>query len=540
MRNCHAFDGALVGLAQLALGELVATLNPDATSPIDDIGQVLIDLTPGPAVDVIVATAESADKLLLRAGLMGGWIVVAAGAHRRGNGKQVGAALSLGGAAAAWVREDGRRVTNLGVAAVGAAAAVASRELLRRRPGRAPRAAIVVSASGALAATVMRRRARDDRLDAFRAELRLPPASRPEPPLPTDASFAIDGLTPLSTPPDRFYVTDVHFPAPRVRPSAWRLRITGMVDAPYELTLDELLAFELVEIDATLVCVHNPVGGPRIGSARWLGVPVDDLLRRAQLHANADQLVARSVDGFTAGVPIDRVAAPHQAIVAVGMNGRPLPIANGFPARLLVPGLWGADANTKWLTELQATTWSAVSDYWDRRGWPRQPSIVRPGSRIDVPQDHAVLQTGRISLAGIAWAPASGVLGVDVAVDDGEWVPADLSPAVAPTLWRQWRLTWDAPPGDHVVRVRTRATDRTQREHVEPPYPVGSSGLHTIQLRVLSRLPTARDVATARGLAMAADVGGRVELAVTGLRAWTDRGYPPVPTWPAPAAGPEG
>lgn len=538
--NRHLRDGAIVGLAHVAAGEVAAALLPDATSPVDNLGRVLIDLTPGPAVDAVVATAEAADKLLLRASLMAGWIGASAAAQRQGDRAQVSllAGLSLAGAAAVGARSDARRTTSLGAVTVGAAVAAATGEILRTRSGPAPRALVVAGAAGALAMTVVRRRSRDARLDAARTEIRLPSATTPAPPLPADATFAIDGLTPLLTPFDRFYVTDVQFPAPRVRPSTWRLRITGMVDAPYELSLEDLLALELVEIDATLVCVHNPVGGPRIGSARWLGVPVDALLHRARPHADADQLVARAVDGFTAGVPIDRIAAPRRAIVAVAMNGDPLPIANGFPARLLVPGLWGADANTKWLTELQATTWIAVSDYWDRRGWPRQPSTVRPGSRIDVPRNRAVVEAGPVTLAGVAWAPASGVRGVEVAADDGPWAPAELSADVAPTLWRQWRMTWAARPGDHVLRVRTLASGRTQREHVEPPYPVGASGLHTIRLRVLPRQPTALDAARAGGTAVRDDLSGRVDLAVTGIRAWASRGYPPAPRWPAPTRGP--
>lgn len=531
-------DGACVGLAQLATGEFVASLLAEASSPIDNVGQIVIDLTPGPAVDAVVATAESADKLALRASLVAGWIGATAAAQRRDDrlNASVLAALGLATAAALGARSTGRRTTSVAAATAGATAAAASRAVLRSRGGSRLRAVIVAVSGAALVGTVKRRRANDARLDDERDAICLPHPANAVKALPPDAGFVVPGLSPLLTPPERFYVTDVQFSAPRVRRSTWRLRVTGMVDAPYELSLDELLAHDLVEIHATLVCVHNPVGGPRIGSARWLGVPVDDLLRRAEPYADADQLVARSVDGFTAGVPIERIAPPHQAIVAIAMNGQPLPIANGFPARLLVPGLWGADANTKWLTEVEATTWAAVSDYWDRRGWPRQPSIVRPGSRIDVPSHRAVLQAGPVTLAGVAWAPDSGVQRVEVAVDDGPWTPADLSAEVAPALWRQWRLSWAATPGDHIVRVRTQATDGAQHQHVEPPYPVGSSGLHTIRVQILSRRPAALEHARAHAAATVDDVHRRTRLASTGVWAWTSRGYPPARKWPAPAA----
>ena len=503
-------DRHAAAVGAFVAGELAARAL-QSPSPLESVAKALIDTTPGPLVDVTVATAEAADKRMLRATLLGAWAV--AGPHAPG------APGALAAAAGLVRRDSGAVLAGIASSAVG---------MLSRR---APRRAVLSASAAALAVAVARHRANEAALRARRAALHFPTPVRPAGPVPPDATITVNALSPLHTPAVDFYVTDVTFVPPRVDPQSWRLRVTGMVDRPLELSWDELCALGLHELDATLVCVHNPVGGPRIGSGRWLGVPVHALLERAGVQAGAEQLVARSVDGFTAGVPLARVAPPHEALVAVGLGGAPLPVENGFPARLLVPGLWGADANTKWLTELEVTTWAAVCDYWDRRGWPRRPSAVRPGARIDVPARRAVLAYGSVTLAGVAWAPPDGVSGVEVAVGDGPWMPAELSAELAPTLWRQWRLSWDAPAGDHVIRVRCRSRSRLQAEHDAPPYPVGSSGIHAVKVRVVAGAP-----GLDRFAAVTDDVKDRMDLALSGLRAWRERGYPPAPRWPAVAS----
>nr|MBA2348865.1 molybdopterin-dependent oxidoreductase [Solirubrobacterales bacterium] len=344
----------------------------------------------------------------------------------------------------------------------------------------------------------------------------------------------VEGLTPLFTPPDRFFVTDVTYAPPVVDLEAWTLRVHGMVDRELELSFDDLVGVGLVELDATLVCVHNPVGGPRIGSARWLGVPVGALLERAGVQRDAEQLVARSVDGFTAGVPIDDLTS-RQAIIAVGMGGEPLPVDHGYPARLLVPGIWGADANTKWLTELELTSWAAVSDYWDTRGWPRRPTSVAPGSRIDVPGNRSTIVAGPTEIAGVAWAPRRGVTAVEVRVDDGPWQEAELSAELASTMWRQWRLEWTATPGAHELHVRTLSHRQTQHDQQQPPYPVGSRGKHRVSIDVRTAPPTTLRLLTSGARARWAALEERAKLGGAALPAWRARGYPPVPRWSAPS-----
>jgi DMSO/TMAO reductase YedYZ molybdopterin-dependent catalytic subunit len=381
----------------------------------------------------------------------------------------------------------------------------------------------LVAATAAAAFAVDRAKLR--RLDAKR---RARPA-RGAPP--TEGNLPVPGVSPLFTPNDSFYVTDVAARPPRVDPDDWRLRVAGLVDHPLELSLDDLAALGAQELDATLVCVHNPVGGDRIGSARWVGVPLARLLEEAGVHDDAEQLLARSVDGFTAGVPVERIRSGAPALLALGMNGEALPFEHGFPARLIVPGLWGADANTKWLAELELTTWEAVRDYWDERGWPRQPSFVQPAARIDVPVNRAVVEPAANVVAGVAWAPPEGIEGVEVQVDDGEWRAAELGDEVAPTMWRQWRIAWDAAPGEHVLRARAIGRRRRQPEGQEPPYPVGSRGYHEHRVTVAA----GSTVRLRRSRAFADDARGRLLLGVRGLKSWRDRGYPPAPRFPAPA-----
>ena len=393
---------------------------------------------------------------------------------------------------------------------------------------------VLLAASGlalGIAGAVRRReRAVTDRR---REEISLPAPTHPAPPVPPSAELEIPGITPLFTPNRSFYVTDTALTPPRVDRDRWRLRVRGLVEHELAFSLQELLAMELVEVDATLVCVHNPVGGDRVGSARWLGVPLGALLATAGVRPESDQVLTHSVTGFTAGLPLEMVREGPTPLVALGMNGEPLTMRNGFPARLLTPGMWGADASTKWLATIELTTWANASDYWDARGWPRVPGTVNPGSRIDVPADRWTVVAGSAIAAGIAWAPRGGVSGVDVAIDGSPWQPARLSPHIAPTLWRQWALTWQAQPGEHRLEVRTRSGDEVQGQDPAPPYPHGSSGYHTIRVQV--RDPGAPPPRWRLRLAQTrADLSGRFHLAANALPAWRRQGFPRQPTFVEP------
>ena len=357
--------------------------------------------------------------------------------------------------------------------------------------------------------------------------------ARPAAPVPPAAEFEVPGITPLFTPNRSFYVTDTALTAPRVDRDRWRLRVRGLVERELEFSVQELLEMELVEVDATLVCVHNPVGGDRISSARWLGVPLGALLGTAGVRPESDQVLTHSVTGFTAGLPLEMVGEGPTPLVALGMNDEPLTIRNGFPARLLTPGIWGADASTKCLATIELTTWANATDYWDARGWPRVPGAVKPGSRIDVPADRSTVASGPAIAAGIAWAPRRGVSGVEVAIDGGPWQSARLSPHIAPTLWRQWALTWQAEPGEHQLQVRTLSGDEVQEENPAPPYPQGSSGYHTIRAQVPdngAQPPRWRP----RLAHTRADLTGRLRLAANAPPAWRRHGYPRQPVFADP------
>ena len=254
---------------------------------------------------------------------------------------------------------------------------------------------------------------------AARAKVLLPRARKPAAPIAAESRLAVDGLSPLITPNDSFYRIDTALNVPQVDPDHWRLKVHGRVDHPFELTFAEVLAMPMVEEYVTLSCVSNEVGGPLIGTAKWLGVPLATLLDRAGVQSGADQIVGRSVDYFTVGFPTAAALDGRTALLAVGMNGEPLPVKHGFPARLVIAGLYGYVSATKWVTELEATTFAAYDAYWVPRGWSQQAPI-KTESRIDVPRGGTVA-AGPVSVAGVAWAPTRGIEAVEVQVDGGSW-----------------------------------------------------------------------------------------------------------------------
>jgi hypothetical protein len=271
---------------------------------------------------------------------------------------------------------------------------------------------------------------------------------------------------------------------PQVDPATWRLRVHGMVDKELSFTLDDLLSRPLVERDLTLVCVSSEVGGTYAGNARWLGVPLRDILEEAGVRDGADQLVSRSVDGWTAGTPVAAVRDGRDALIAVGMNGEPFPVKHGFPARLVVPGLYGFVSATKWLTSLELTTFDAFNGYWVKRGWAQQ-APVKTMSRIDTPRGLQKVAAGRVPIGGVAWATHRGISKVEVRIDDGPWQEAQLAPVPSVDTWRQWFFAWDAPAGSHTVTCRATDSDgQTQDEQRVDPIPDGATGWHQIVVLV--------------------------------------------------------
>ena len=286
----------------------------------------------------------------------------------------------------------------------------------------------------------------------------------------------ITGIAPFITPNDDFYRIDTALSTPLLTPDDWTLKVHGMVDNPYEIDFDELLSMPNIEAPVTLSCVSNEVGGNLVGNAIWTGVSLIDILERAGVQEGANQLVSRSVDGWSCGFPTEVAIDGRTAMIAFTMNGEPLPVSHGFPARLVVPGLYGYVSATKWLREIELTTWEDFDGYWIPRGWAKDGPI-KTQSRIDVPRQGARLPAGQTAVAGVAWAPTLSVAGVEVRIDEGLWEPAQLSEELSSSSWRQWMYIWDAPPGRHLIEVRaTDGTGFTQTAERVPPRPDGAEG----------------------------------------------------------------
>ncbi|MGN6245632.1 MAG: sulfite oxidase [Motilibacteraceae bacterium] len=493
--------GALAGLLAAALavgaGELVAALLGRTSSPVVAVGGAFIDATPRWLKDFAVSTFGTNDKTALLVGI-GLTIAVLSAllgvlALRRLVVAQAGVAvLGLLAAAAALSRPGAAGldvVPALLAAAAGAFAlgrlvqpvAVGSEGALDRRGFLT--AAVVVGGAAAVTGGVGRSLL-GGRVDtaASRAAVRLPrPVAAASPPAGT--GLRVDGLSPFRTPNADFYRIDTALVVPQLTTKDWRLRVHGMVEHELTLTFDQLLARGLVEHDVTLACVSNEVGGDLVGNARWLGAPLKDLLEEAGVRPGADQLLSRSVDGMTIGTPVPVVMDGRAAMLAVGMNGEPLPVEHGFPVRMVVPGLYGYVSATKWVVDLELTTFDAVDPYWVKRGWaPRGP--VKTAARIDTPGS-SPRAPGRVPVAGVAWAQHRGIAKVEVRVDGGPWHEAELAQVPSADTWVQWVWMWDATPGTHTLQVR--ATDRTgttQPETRVPPFPDGATGWHTVVVPV--------------------------------------------------------
>lgn len=304
-----------------------------------------------------------------------------------------------------------------------------------------------------------------------------------------DTLDEIDGIASYISPNDGFYRIDTALTVPQIDPANWRLRFTGMIDSPYELDFDEILAMELSDYVITLSCVSNSVGGNLVGNAVWTGVPLAGLLERAGVQPGATQVVGRSVDDWTAGFPTEVVHDGRNAILAVGMNGEPLPTRHGFPARLVVAGLYGYVSAVKWIEEIHLTTWDGFDAYWVPRGWSKE-GPMKTQSRIDVAGGDGLRVGAAAPVAGVAWAPTRGIAKVEVRIGDsdgdGEWTTCQLGEALGDESWVQWQHQW-TPSRSGRHRIQVRATDgdgETQSPGPVPPRPNGAEGWHTVDVNV--------------------------------------------------------
>ena len=507
-----ALAGVLAALAGMAAAQATTALLSGVTGPYLAVGNRAIDWTPRPLKEFAIETFGAADKLVLLGGIAATLVILTAIVGALGVRRPalaLGAFVVLAAVAAAAALTDrsasASPVLRLLPIAVLAVVSLALLYLmlasLRAAPGtaaekpatqatpRVDRRRFLVTAAAAAGVAVVggvvSRAYGGLAAAAARAGITLPKPAQAAPPLPGGVEVGVKGVTPYISSNADFYRVDTALQLPDVPVDDWTLRIFGMVDREIELTYDDLLAEDLVERRITLTCVSNEVGGELVDNATWLGVPVRRLLERAGVSSDADAVRSRSYDDFTAGTPLERfLDTEEEALVAVGMNGEPLPIAHGFPARLVTPGLYGYVSATKWLTELEVTRFSDFKAYWTTRGYSAQAPI-KHSSRIDVPGSFAQLKTGKTMVAGVAWAQPVGVEKVEVRVDGGGWQQARLGDADSPSTWRQWAFEWDAPAGNHTLEVR--ATDRdgkTQTSDRAAIAPNGSTGWHSVTVTV--------------------------------------------------------
>jgi DMSO/TMAO reductase YedYZ molybdopterin-dependent catalytic subunit len=514
-------SGVLAAAVALGVAELAAVLTGPATSPVVAVGQGVIRLTPEWAKEFAIRTFGENDKVALLVGTFALLTVAAvvlgivAVRHRRTGIAGIAAFGAVGAVAA--LAQPGAGVLAVLPSIVGAVAGVVALVALVRRLGP-PAGARGASTAPAGASWLMRDRKGSglDRrgflltsgaalgvaavggavgrqllntrfaVSEARAALRLPRPDSPAPALPAGVDLKLPQLTPFTTPNRTFYRVDTALVLPQVDPDTWQLRIHGDVRNPMTLSFDDLLSRRLVERDITLTCVSNEVGGNLAGHARWLGVPLKDLLEEAGPRAGADQVVTRSADDWTCGTPTQACLTTPDAMLAVGMNGEPLPIAHGFPVRMIVPGLYGYVSGTKWIVDMELTTFDAFDPYWVRRGWKAQAPI-KVASRIDTPRGLSQVQSGRaVKVAGVAWAQTRGIDRVEVRVDDGPWQEARLAPQANDVSWRQWVWDW-TPTTTGLATLQVRATDgdgTVQTDRRTPPFPDGATGWHDVVVTV--------------------------------------------------------
>jgi DMSO/TMAO reductase YedYZ molybdopterin-dependent catalytic subunit len=493
-RILYAACGVLAALAGIAVGHLVAAVTNAAASPVLSVGSVVIDLTPTPVKEYVIARVGTADKPILLATVSLATLALAALAgllSRRHPAVGAGVLLLLVAAAggAAMTRPTARLLDllpALATAIVGVGALLGLRGLLEpataglRGSGASRRTFLVGAAgitAGAAVAGALGQRLTERATDTG---LTLPAPANPTAPLPAGVESTVQGVSPFRTPTASFYRVDTNLTVPRVRVGSWSLEIDGDVRSPFTLTYDELLAMPMIERDITLTCVSNEVGGGYVGAARWLGVRLTDVLDRAGVGTRSDQLLSTAVDGFTISTPLAVVRDGRDAMIAVGMNGEPLTDIHGFPARLVTPGLYGFVGATKWLTKLTLTTYAAQQSYWTQRQWATNAPI-KTSARIDTPAPLSTVPPGRTVIGGVAWAQHRGVGKVEVQIDGGAWQSAQLGPDAGIDYWRQWFVPWDATTGQHTLAVRaTDLTGALQTDQRATPFPDGSSGIQQV------------------------------------------------------------
>jgi DMSO/TMAO reductase YedYZ molybdopterin-dependent catalytic subunit len=500
--------GVALGLvatgAGLAAAEVVVGLVEGSASPVVPVGQMFIDHVPKGMKDWAIEQFGTNDKAVLISGalivllVLGATVgIMAIRGARAGAYALTGVIGVIGGFAV--LTRPAPTLGKLLPTIVGTAVSIAVLWWLGPKPVRSEpdgrvelvgldRRRFMLGLAGVASAAVIaggfgRLLQRRYDVGSEREAIALPAAASSES-LATDTELGVEGISSFVTPNSDFYRIDTALVVPQVSKDSWTLTIDGLVDKPMKLTFDDLLARPQVERYVTLSCVSNTVGGDLVGNARWQGVLLKDILDEAGLQAGAAQLASRSADGWTCGTPLDVVMDGRDAMLAVAMNGEPLPAQHGYPVRMVVPGLYGYVSATKWVTDLRLTTWEEFDGYWIPRGWSKL-GPVKTMARIDTPRSGAD-RTGEVAIGGVAWAVHRGIGQVQIRVDDGEWLDAELGGVPSNDTWAQWVYRWTGEPGSHVIEAR--AIDKAgevQPEESAPPAPNGAQGYHRINLDIL-------------------------------------------------------
>ena len=507
-----ALSGIVTGLVTLGVAAVLA-LFFGLTNPLIAVGSLVIDLAPPGAKSFIISIFGTNDKVFIIALLFALVLVIAvvAGIAQRRLppfGIAILLIVALVAIVAALTRSNSTIADAFPTAAGAVLGVITLRTLIRRlerwrvaatrKPATSTRglplverrsflqfaigygaAALIVGAGAQFITSTT------SAVAAARKKIVLPRAAMTAPPIPPSADLTIPGISPYIVPASQFYRIDTALAVPSIDPDTWKLKIGGMVEQEIEISFAELLKLPLEEHIVTLTCVSQEVGGNLIGNAVWLGYPIRKLLARAKPTAGADMVLSTSIDGFTAGTPLPVLQdIGTAAILAVGMNGSPLPPEHGFPVRMVVPGLYGYVSATKWVVDMKVTTFAKDQAYWTPRGYSAKGPI-KLSSRIDTPQDGRNLAAGTIAIAGVAWDQHRGISGVQVQIDNGPWEDAKLATVVTVDSWLQWSLAWDAKKGDHTITVRAIGKDgEVQTAALVGPVPNGSTGRHSIRVSV--------------------------------------------------------
>ena len=507
-----ALAGVVAAAVVLAVAELLGAFFTARATPLFALGSTFIDFTPSWLKDFAVATFGTNDKAALFVG-MGLTIAVLACvlgivAYRKWALGVLGV-LFMGAVIVASV------VTRAGVgpadaipSVLGTLAGLVALRLLvaplwglkawpeapadmapADQPGTSRRrffaAAGVTAAAAGLAATGGRLLgAARSNIAQARDALQLPAPAKAAAAVPAGVQSTVPGVPPWLTPNGEFYRIDTALSVPEINVDDWELRVHGLVEEEFSLTFQDLLDADLIESHVTLTCVSNPVGGNLAGNAKWLGLPIREVLKRARPRDGADMVLSTSIDGFSASTPLEVLQDDRDAMLAIGMNDEPLPLEHGYPVRMVVPGLYGFVSATKWVVDLEVTRFADNKAYWTERGWSERGPI-KTMARVDVPRSFAKVPAGKVAVGGTAWAQTRGITKVEVQIDDGGWQQAELSAEASLTTWRQWSFEWEAAPGPHYIKVRaTDGTGEVQTDQRADPVPDGASGWQSVMVSV--------------------------------------------------------